>query len=65
MFKSQSHLYLSFIGTTSGAHSCWTMPKKIREKYLNKKKGGDVVHSPGNTIVKNGKQSATFANKSK
>lgn len=55
MFKSQGHLYLSFIGKTAGAHSCWTVPKEIWEKYLNKTKGGDVIHSPGNTVVKHGK----------
>lgn len=65
MFKSQARLYLSFIGKTAGIHSCWALPKKIWEKHLNENKGGDVIDSPGNTMVKNSKWPSTFANKSK
>lgn len=64
MFKSQAHLYLSFISKTASTHSCWAMPKKIWEKHLNENKEGDVIHSPGNTMVKNSKWSSAFANKS-
>lgn len=54
-----------YTGKTAATHSCWAMSKKIWEKHLNENKGGDVIHSPGNTMVKNSKRSSTSANKSK
>lgn len=63
--SNPGHLYLSFIGKSTGTHNCWRMPSKIWEKKLNENKSGDAICSPGNTIVKNSKWSSTFKNKSK